>query len=176
MKKSLILILTLLFVFSCASQKTQKRRRKTYSSEVQSSFENIEKDKALEKYKKLRWSNWNRYSGRKNSKKTRKRKKAFKPFSIRPKPVTPPRRRVVKKVPKPKPTPPLLTDAQIEELTVETNQYLNFYCMKNRKSSKFDSKDECKEYSEKVFKICKQKNQDYMGKKVVRCVRRQLGF
>ena len=50
-------LLISLVLLSCANT-GKKINKKTYSADVEKSFDEIERGKAIELYKKLRWDNW----------------------------------------------------------------------------------------------------------------------
>ncbi len=100
------------------------------------------KDKLIEYYRELRAKEW---KNRKSRKKTTKRSKR--------------RYRKTKRVQKKtvKRTQPKIIKVNENDQKIEIEQNLSYYCMKNRKSSKFSSEADCFAYTESVKMACLEK-------------------
>lgn len=150
-KISLILIF-ILTLTSCTSVK-MKESPKTYSKETVKSFEEIERENALERYRQLRLKNWER------TKRSRTR-------NIRPKRYTRPKR----KISKPKKT---IIPTNPEEQKIEVDQNLKFFCMEKRKDSRFSGSTSCESFTNNILESCK-KSFDWNDKKLTRCIKSKL--
>ena len=163
-------LLPFVVLFSCANIKP-KNSPKAYSQATQDEFSSIEQDrqKALERYRQMRWKNWDHYSGKKTISKKRRNSHTRKtPVKVyRPK---------VKKVKKPKTKPqrPVLAQNIIEEMNIEIRQNLSFFCMKNRKSSRFSNEADCSAYTQNILSNCKKSHWPPRDRGIVRCVKNRL--
>lgn len=142
-----------LILLSCAhTNKSTKKIR--YSDEVERSFQDIEKEKAVELYRKLRW----------------KKRKRTKRKRIVPK-VTRKRERLIRK----KNTRPALSKEKIKELKIEISQNMSFYCMQNRKSKRYPTETDCHAFTQSVLDRCQSKvSGPWVDRKIVRCVKSKL--
>lgn len=172
-------ILPLLFLTSCAGIKKKKvTAPKTYGADVEQEFSNIENDqkRVLEYYRTLRAKNWEAYKRsdeavrRYNRNYSKKKKKSFSRYQ---KPKKAPRI-TTKKLAAPKPVPVALPDKTIEEMKIEIRQHQSYYCMKNRKSSRFSSEADCSAYTENVSNDCKKKYPIISDRSLINCVKRGL--
>ncbi|MBC97175.1 MAG: hypothetical protein CME63_05460 [Halobacteriovoraceae bacterium] len=162
-----ISLITLFISASCATSRPPKTK-KTYSSEVEQEFKDIEYDqkRVLNYYRTLREKNWDEYKKGQNTKRRRPRRYQ------RPKRRSQPQRsKTVRKV---VPEKPALSDARVEELNIEIQQNLDYFCMKNRKSSRFSNQQDCKSYTENIFDQCKQQHPVYRDRSPVQCVKNRL--
>ena len=144
-----ILLITL-FIGLTSCSTTEKKGPKTYSDQTNKSFEEIERDNALNRYKQLRWENW-------NNKKKRKVK------TIRPKKYTHKKRTKKKRT---IPTNP-------KEQMVEVDQNLKFFCMEKRKDSRFNAKGSCESFSNDILKKCEIKF-SWNDRNLMKCVKSKL--
>ena len=98
------------------------------------------KEKLIEYYRELRAKEWqDRKNGIKKATKRPKRKnKRYNKV----------RKKIVKK------TPPKIIRVNENDQKIEIEQNLSYYCMKNRKSSKFSSEADCFAYTESVKMEC----------------------
>jgi len=149
-----IILFISFFLGACAQNTSRKPRRKTtYSAETQKTFEDIEREKAIESYRKLRLENWKYYTKEKKKKRTRPvyRKKIYK-------------KKIVKK------RRPLVDPVEQEN---EINQNLAYYCMEHRKDARFNEENDCKLFTENIFKNCKIENN--LGEpELLTCVKSRL--
>lgn len=157
------LILLSLLLVSCANN-TKKPQKKTYSAEVERSFEDIEREKAIELYRKLRWENWKKIQRKRKALKTRKvtRKKT--------KYYRPKKKKTAKKK-----TRPALGAEKVKELQIEISQNMSFFCMAKRKDSRFKSENDCHAFTQNVLDTCQDKvQQPWVDRSIVSCVKRRL--
>ncbi len=148
-------ISSLFFLVACAT--TQKPSNKSsYSDATEKTFEEIERSRVLDYYRQLRESGSSR-------------KSTTRPTTIRPKQYNSQQRRpVVKATPKP------LSKEQQEAIEREVSQNLSFFCMLNRKDSRFKDEAECTAYAQNVLYECKKRLGDELSKKLIRCVKSEL--
>jgi hypothetical protein len=149
LKSSLVLLATLLFLVSCAQTKPKVSRKKVYSQETQSTFEDIEKEKAIENYRLMRLRDWKKY--KKKKPKTIYRKKVF----------TKPKRKRRR---------PLVNPVEQKN---EIEQNLIYYCMEHRKDSKFDDESDCKLFTDNILDKCKESN-DFGEPELLTCIKGRL--
>ena len=157
-------LLISLVLLSCANT-GKKSPKKTYSADVEKSFDEIERDKAIELYKKLRWNNW---------KKIQRKRKALKPRSTVRRKKTKyyrPKKKVVRK----KPSRPPLGEEKVKELQIEISQNMSFFCMAKRKDRRFKNENECHAFTQNVLDSCQDKvGQPWVDRKIISCVKRSL--
>jgi hypothetical protein len=146
-KLTLSLVLSLL-LFSCSH--TEKKSSKTYSDQTNSSFEDIERDNAINKYRQLRWENWNK-------------KKKGKIKTIKPKKYTHKKRAKKKKI---IPTDP-------NEQRIEIDQNLAFFCMEKRKDSRFGPEGKCESFTNGILQKCEIKF-SWNDRNLTKCVKSKL--
>jgi len=159
---SLLLIFFLLL--SCAQTGKKRSSTKTYSADVEKSFEEIEKEKAIELYKKLRWDNWKKIQ--------RKRKALRRPKVTRKKTRYYKKRKVVKRK---KPAKPALGAEKVKELQIEISQNMSFFCMAKRKDSRFKNENDCHAFTQNVLDSCQDKvGQPWVDRSIINCVKRKL--
>lgn len=162
-KTTLLFLLFNLLLFSCAQQKVQKTYQDpTYSDDIEKEFSNIEMSdsqklriEALERYRLLR-------EERINKKRSNRSTPSYRPKKITyAQPVEPqkPKRRIIH------------TDPQ--EMAIEIEQKLTFYCMKNRKSSRFSQEGSCQEFTDNTLLECKNKFEDD-DKNLLYCVEKTI--
>ncbi len=164
-----VFLMSLFFITSCSTNSVKMIEKKTYSSEVEQEFENIENDqkRVLNYYRTLREKNWEEY---KEKGKQISRRRYTPP--VRKAPVN-----MIKKETRttaPEPTKPELNPSQIEELNIEIHQNLSYYCMKNRKSGKFSDQSECQSFTQNIFNECKEKFPVYRDRSPVNCIKEKL--
>ena len=129
----LFLIFSILILHSCATPiKRPQNRPRAISA----------KEKLLEYYRNLRAKEW------KNRTQKQKRIKRSARAYKRPKPAA--KRRQIKQVHKIK-----WVDKDSQKVEIEQN--LAYYCMKNRKSSKFSNEAECYAFTEDIRMNCLEK-------------------
>jgi len=149
-------IFSFFFLVSCAST-SQKPTEASYSDATESTFEEIERSRVLDYYRQLR------ENGNSDSNRSR-------PTIVRPKPyITRPAAK-----PKTRPTPRPLTVEEREAIDREVGQNLSFFCMLNRKDSRFKDEADCNAYTQNVLFDCKKRLSDEEAKKLVRCVKSEL--
>lgn len=160
-----LLIIASLFA-SCANFSSKKKApKKTYSQDVESSFEDIEREKAIALYKKLRWENWKKIQSKRDAIQDRRRKKT----------VTRKKTYYPKKTKRRNYTRPPLSDEKMKEVQIEISQNMSFFCMANRKDNRFKDENDCHAYTQNVLDTCQDKvQQPWVDKKIVSCVKRQL--
>lgn len=173
-----LLFLTLVFA-SCSSvpQKEQAPQEVQYSSETQKSFEEIEREMLLERYKRLRVEDGilqqrpgQEYNPeprglppRSDETPLKRPQKTAKPKQLQPQPATKTSR--AKKRPR--------VEVNPEEQRREIQQNLTFYCMKMRNDSRFATGESCEDYTHSVERKCLEKFSE--GERALtRCVKSQL--
>ncbi len=165
--KFLSLILIFSLFTSCANLSSKRRdSKKTYSQDVEKSFEEIERGKALALYKKLRWQNWKKIQGKRSAIKPRRSKRRA-PKVTRKKTYYPKKKKPVVR--------PALSEEKVKEVQIEISQNMSFFCMANRKDNRFKDENDCHAYTQNVLDTCQdQVNQPWVDKKIVSCVKRKL--
>lgn len=63
-----------------------------------------------------------------------------------------------------------------KEILIEADQNLAYFCMKNRKHSKFVSKKNCLQFTEQVQISCKQKYERKIYPNFIKCIKSNLKF
>ena len=151
-------ISSFLFFTGCATNEVQKTQP-SYSNSTEETFEEIERARALDYYRQLRErGNPSRYA-------------PARPAQVRPKPY------VERTKPKPVPTrPPEMTPEQKEAVAMEIGQNLSYFCMINRKDSRFSDEAECHAYTQNVYHNCRNEIDENEGRKLVRCVKNKLNL
>ncbi|PIK15355.1 hypothetical protein [Halobacteriovorax sp. JY17] len=153
--KTILLLITLSLV-SCSSGVTELAPKR-YSSETNKSFEEIERENALERYRQLRLENWE------DTKKGNTRIRNIKPSKYY-RPAKPAR------VARPKPS---IIPTNPEEQRIEVDQNLKFFCMEKRKDPKFNGTETCESYTENILSECENSYQ-WNDKKLTNCVKSKL--
>lgn len=127
----------------------------TYSDSTEQTFEEIERARALDYYRQLRErGNPSRHA-------------PARPTTVKPKPY-------VERA-KPKPTPkPELTAEQREAMEREIGQNLSYFCMLNRKDSRFSDEAQCHAYTQNIYYECRAKIDENEARKLVNCVKSEL--
>lgn len=139
-----ILILLLpLCLLSCASHK-KGQIKKAYSRKIQKNLNQLERERALDHYKSLRVKGSKNYTNKKNKVGMKKRK-------------------ILRRGPQVNP----------EEQQIELEQYLNYFCMKNRKRERFRLEGSCKNFTHKLLKKCLHKF-SWSEKRLRGCILRYL--
>lgn len=178
--KNLNLFLFALFLgTSCATKKPIAPAPKTYGADVEQEFNNIENDRrrVLEYYRTLRAKNWEAYKSnddavrRYNQNISRKKDQGYTRYQ---KPKSSPTAITPKKLAAPKPEPVPLPNNVIEEMKIEIRQHQSYYCMKNRKSSRFSNDADCSAYTENVSNECEKKYPIISDRSLVNCVKNGL--
>lgn len=172
----LILLVTMQFM-GCATKKVPKNQGpKTYDQSVEdefSSIENSQKD-VLEYYRRLRQKNWQSYKdqGRKGKvpyrqwrKQNRARHQRVIPRSSEPTPT-----KKLAPIPRPKP----LAASIVKEMKIEIRQYMSYFCMENRKSSRFDGNADCSAFTENILNECESQYKIISDRGLVNCVKKKL--
>ena len=162
--------LSILLVLTGCSSLTKNKDRRTrpakvqYSDEVEREFSRIEseQDNLSRYYRELRQKDWENY------KKGTKKRHSF--YQITPKDAP---RSAQKKIKKKTPS---YSDEQIREFQVEIGQNLSYYCMKNRKSKRFDGKEDCIAYTKDTLLKCEDKYSRQYGRVITRCLKKSLGI
>lgn len=147
-------ISSLLFLAACATDKPIKQEP-TYSSATEQTFEEIERARALDYYRQLRERGNPDQPG------------PARPRTIRPKPYV----ERAKPTPRPKPA---MTAEQREAVEREVGQNLAYFCMLNRKDSRFSDEAECHAYTQNVLHNCRNQIDENEGRKLVACVKSNL--
>lgn len=173
----ILLILVTLPFMGCATKKVPKNQGpKTYDQSVEdefSSIENSQKD-VLEYYRRLRQKNWQSYKeqGKKRKvpyrvwrKKNRARHQRIVPRSNEPTPT-----KKLAPIPRPKP----LAASIVKEMKIEIRQYMSYFCMEKRKSSRFDDSADCNAFTENILNECEAQYTIITDRSLVKCVKRKL--
>ncbi len=147
---------SLLLLVSCSSAEKPKVDP-SYSDATESAFDEIERTRVLDYYRQLR------AKGNPDLPSTR-------PRVVRPKRYEEPRPRV-RATPRPK---PVLSAEQKEAMERELSQNLSYFCMLNRKDSRFSDEADCTAYSQNVLHDCRQRIDENDAKKLIRCVKSEL--
>ena len=63
-----------------------------------------------------------------------------------------------------------------QEILIEADQNFAYFCMKNRKHSKFVSKKSCLQFTEQVQLSCKQKYERRIYSNFIKCIKSNLKF
>lgn len=179
MLKLILVTFLLTLTFSCGTpkKKSTKKGPRVYGQEVEDEFRSIEtgankRGDVLEYYRRLRQENWNDYkkdSSPSYSWKGSRRKKAPNRIIQRPAPQTAPK----KLAPIPR-TPKPLAASIVKEMKIEISQYMSYYCMENRKSSRFSGSADCSAYTENILRECENKYPVISDRSLVKCVRSRL--
>lgn len=153
-------LLLFTFLLSCSSP-GKKSSKKSYSADVERSFEDIERGKAIELYKKLRWENWKKIQRKRKALKPRRtvRRKKTRYYKTK--------KRIIKKK--------ALAPAKLKEMQIEISQNMSFFCMANRKDSRFKNENDCHAYTQNVLDKCQDTvDQPWVDRKIIGCVKRKL--
>ncbi len=167
--KSIILnCLFLSLFFSCAHQRPTVEKK--YSEDVENEFENIENDqqRVLNYYRTLRQKNWDKYKKGHSEQTSKKYYPTERKYS--PAPTRAERKNAIKVAP----SKPALSPEQVEEINIEIQQNLDYFCMKNRNSGRFNSESQCQSYTHNLFEKCKEENPVYRDREAVDCVKNKL--
>ena len=180
MIRALTLTFILGLITSCAGikEKPQNTGPKTYGQDVEAEFRSIEngtatKQEVLEYYRRLRQEDWNKYKQGSGNSYTWKRK------SRRHQRITPKPDSGVKQIPRtiapiPDRTPKPLSANLVKEMKIEISQYMSYYCMQNRKSSRFSDSADCSAYTENILNECEGKFPIISDRSLVKCVQSRL--
>ena len=146
--KNILGQLTLLILFTaCAT--TAPRHQKNYSNSTEKSFEDIERDRALDHYRLLREKNWNHYLNK--GQKSKQHKSTARKVINQPKKIL----------------------VNPEDQKTEIDQHLTYFCMGNRKSSRFSEEGSCEQYAQNSLNNCLQKF-EWGEKGLISCTRSSL--
>ena len=132
------ILIILLFLASCGSMKTNKQ--------VQATKKPLSpREKALQYYRNLRQKEWNNITKKKD-------KLRSKFLRIRPK------RKKLSNTPRytkpiPKKVKPIKM-VNVQEQSIEIEQNMAFYCMKNRKNVKFSNENDCYAFTQNINIEC----------------------
>jgi PBP1b-binding outer membrane lipoprotein LpoB len=77
-------------------------------------------------------------------------------------------------VPAPIPQATPLAPEAIKELNIEMTQHMSFYCIKNRKSSRFENKADCTAFTEDAMNTCNKNYPIISNRSIVRCLKSKL--
>lgn len=152
---------SLLILVSCASPEP-KEIQPHYSNATEQTFDEIEKTRVLDYYRQLR------ARGNPDLPSTR-------PTVIRPKPYQERTTRRPRPTATPKPVPTLSIE-QREAIEREVSQNLSYFCMLNRKDSRFSDEADCTAYTQDVLYDCRKKVVDDNLRNLVRCVKNELNL
>ncbi|MBT7610302.1 MAG: hypothetical protein HN576_11135 [Bacteriovoracaceae bacterium] len=166
-------LLFIFFIIISACSKTPLKNILTKSQTIKIpklSLEELERRKAINTYRVLRLRDSKQRKLRSNKRSFRKKyskKKTIKYNSkIRrtPKPVT--LKKIIPSYPKRDP----------EEIMLEINQNLTYFCMKNRKSKRFKNQAECKLFTQEKLLECQDKHIEIDNARLIRCIKTRLRF
>ncbi|WP_127715811.1 DUF3139 domain-containing protein [Halobacteriovorax sp. HLS] len=144
-----IILLSILLIGVSCSHNVEKKQRH-YSDQTNKSFEEIERDNAINRYKQLRWENWNK-------------QKKSKIKTIKPKKYSHQKRTKKKAIIKVDP----------KEQMIEVDQNLKFYCMENRKDNRFKDSGSCSTHTNKILQQCEIKF-SWEDRNLLKCVKSKL--
>lgn len=178
MKQNLSLIALVIFfqLMGCATKKVQEDQGpKTYNQAVEDEFNSIENSQkdVLEYYRRLRQSNWQSYKSQ--------GKKGKVPYRVWRQQNRPSHQRIVprssedapkKLAPIPRPKP--LAASIVQEMKIEIRQYMSYFCMEKRKSSRFDDSADCSAFTENILSGCEEQFSVITDRSLVKCVKDQL--
>lgn len=154
--KKVLILLSITTLTSCSSVK-MKEAPKQYSKETVKSFEEIERQNALERYRQLRLQNWEEIKSKKKKVRNTRPRRYYSPS--KPKKIVAPIRTTI-------PTNP-------EEQKIEVDQNLKFFCMEKRKDPRFNNSMSCESYTENILNECEDSYQ-WNDKKLTNCVKSKL--
>lgn len=176
MKKALAFIVFTALFTSCAQmqKKPVKKGPKVYGQEVEDEFRSIEtgansQAEVLEYYRRLRQENWNDY--KKGSGDSYAWKKNRRLQRIVPKSAPAPSKKLA---PIPARTPKPLAASIVKEMKIEISQYMSYFCMEKRKSSRFSDNADCSAYTENILRECEGKYPIISDRSLVKCVQARL--
>jgi hypothetical protein len=167
MKKFFVLIVVLLASCSNLEKKEEDKAPVYISSETEDEFASIENQDspyskeaqdAARRYQRLREQSWENYIQKQQVAPTKKRIRKS-PQQTKPKVSSQAKR---------------LSPEKVKELEIESEQMINYFCMKNRNNRKFSNQDYCKEYANDVLRQCKARNYGHISRSVVRCLKSRL--
>jgi hypothetical protein len=167
MKKNHFIFLAFLFLLTnCATKKVAPQQR-SYTPEVEKEFNEIENDqkRVLNYYRTLRENNWKEYKKGK-SWDNRPRRNGIKQ-------VPAPQSQYLKKQPVITEKPPLSPE-QKEEVMIEIEQNMTYFCMKNRNSPQFSEENSCQNYTQSILDTCNEKFPIYRDRSPINCVKNKL--
>lgn len=130
--------------------------KEPHSRDVVLEFEAIEREEALNKYRRIRWEKWGNYIRSSKPKKKIVRRKKIK---TRPPPPSP---------------PAALSTPKLSRIKVEIDQNLTYFCMKNRKKSAYRVLSKCNTYTQNTLNQCSSANGHRLNRKVLSCIKRKL--
>ncbi|WP_372651425.1 hypothetical protein [Halobacteriovorax sp.] len=158
--KNIAILVSALALTACTSVK-MKDTPKQYSKETVRSFEEIERENALERYRQLRLQNWERT---KKGKVSNTRPRRY--YS----PSKPRKKTAPKKIVAPK---KIIIPTNPEEQKIEVDQNIKFFCMEKRKDPRFKSSMSCESYTANILSACEDSYQ-WNDKKLTNCVKSKL--
>ena len=166
----IIFLIFILFTVSCAKTPAKKTFVPKKVQKIQKSkltFVEMEKLKALESYRLMRLKAIKLRAKRKKARSRRRRntksysKKYIKKYSrIKPNPI----KKIIPSYPKRDP----------EEIMIEVNQNLTYFCMQKRKSRKFKIPEDCQVFAQEQLLECQTKHIEIDNARIVHCVKRRL--
>lgn len=146
-----------LFLLVSCSTTEQPKVDPSYSDATEKTFDEIERTRVLDYYRQLR------ERGNPDIRRSR-------PTVVRPKAYKE-RRPRVKPTPRPK---PVMSAEEREAVEREISQNLSYFCMLNRKDSRFSDEADCTAYTQNVLHECRQRTDENDGKRLVGCVKSNL--
>ena len=179
MTKTIFILLPFLALTSCSQlqKKEVKKGPKVYDQDVEDEFSSIEngtatRQEVLEYYRRLRQEDWNKYKKGSTSGYNWRRKKRHQ--KVVPKRYQKPRSGQARIAPLPRRTPKPLSANIVKEMRIEISQYMSYYCMQNRKSSRFSGSADCSAYTENILRECEGKFPIISDRSLVKCVQARL--
>ena len=177
--KSIIYLISIFLIISCGAIRPVNTPVRPQKEVLKTKSIRPKKKKTTNplvvKYRRLRKRNWKRYLKKSKPKrfilKRRIRKKAV--IKTRLKLRQKPNIKVFKLSVKKK-TPIKKPYMESKKEVIITKQILTYYCMKNRKSSKFKSKGSCKLFTQNIYQTCRKITQSQKGQSIIRCINKYL--
>ena len=164
MKLKIFKIFVLVSLFSCSQLKQDKSKAQgpTYSSSTENIFKHIEstpaevqRKKALKYYRELRRQN------KKPAKRKTTPQKVSSPVPRKEAPSVPPKKEI-------------LSPKKLKSLEIELEQNMNYFCMKNRLDSRFQSQSDCQQFTENILEDCRKGKK--LNAQTLKCLKRKLNL
>lgn len=154
------LILSALLVLSACSSLNKKEVPKVKVPPL--TIEEKERLRAIETYRQMRLKALERAKHRqKHFTKKRKRKRLQQ------------RKKIITVIPTPVPTPSY-PKKDPQEIMIEVEQNLTFFCMKHRKSSRFREENSCQLFTQEKLKECQDIHLETDNARLISCVKSRL--
>lgn len=147
-------------LISCAAlQKPKEKSTPRYSEETEKTFEQIERERLLEKYRKMRADAMRKGTYVKKKRTTRQHSRA--------------RQRVVKKTPVK--TKQIYQSEQIDpgQLAVEIDQNRSYFCIQHEDHRRFKSGTNCEEFTAAILEEC-MGDYDENDRALLRCFKARI--